>query len=134
MSDRRSRIVMSPEPLQYDRPTSSEHPPGSGGTVAVVSCLTFHEIGDVERKADGLVEALRVMRPGGRYVFLDLFGDPAFYPSVEDVREAIGRAGASIVEFGSLAGALPLPFPLRHPKVLGHAMLIVGSKPPAATS
>jgi len=66
-------------------------------------------------------------------LFLDLFGDPAFYPSIEDVREAIGRAGALIVEFGSLAETLPLPFPVRHPKVLGHAMLIVGTKPGIAS-
>ena len=103
-----------------------------GSFDAVVSCLTFHEIGDVERKSDGVVEALRVLRPGGRYVFLDLFADPAYYPSIEDVREAIGRAGAMIVEFGSLADSLPLPFPVRHPKVLGHAMLIVGTKPDIA--
>src|SRR6186997_328116 len=95
----------------------------------VVSCLTFHEIGDVARKSDGAVEALRVLRPGGRYVFLDLFGDPAFYPSLDDVRDAIATAGGSIVEFSSLVTWLPLPFPLRHPKVLGHAMLIVGAKP-----
>jgi SAM-dependent methyltransferase len=95
---------------------------------AVVSCLTFHEIGDVERKSDGVVEALRVLRPGGRYVFVDLFGDRAFYSSIDGIREAIVSAGASILEFGSLADSLPLPFPLRHPKVLGHAMLIVGTK------
>jgi SAM-dependent methyltransferase len=99
-----------------------------GSFDTVVSCLTFHEIGDLERKSDGMVEALRVLRPGGRYVFLDLFGDPAFYPSADHVREAIRGAGASIVEFDSLAESLPLPFPLRHPKVLGHAMLIVGRK------
>jgi hypothetical protein len=46
-------------------------------------------------------------------------GDRTFYPSIEDVREAIGRAGASIVEFGSLADSLARSFPLRHPKVLG---------------
>jgi len=39
-----------------------------GSFDAVVSCLTFHEIGGVERKSDGVVEALRVLRPGGRYV------------------------------------------------------------------
>jgi SAM-dependent methyltransferase len=99
-----------------------------GSFDAVVSCLTFHEIGDVRRKSDGLVEALRVLRPGGRYVFLDLFGDPAFYPSVDDVRTAIDQANGSIAEFGGLGDWLPLPFPLRHPKVLGHAMLVVGTK------
>jgi SAM-dependent methyltransferase len=98
---------------------------------AVVSCLTFHEIGDVQRKTDGVVEALRVVRPGGRFVFLDLFGDPAFYPTIDEVRDAIARAGGSIAEFGSLADSLPLPYPLRHPKVLGYAMLIVGRRRPA---
>ncbi|MGW3961510.1 class I SAM-dependent methyltransferase [Amycolatopsis sp. NPDC005003] len=100
-----------------------------GSFDVVVSCLTFHEIDDVERKSDGVAEALRVLPPGGRYVFLDLFGDPAFYPSLDDVRDAVGKAGASIAEFRSLADFLPLPFPLRHPKVLGHAMLIAGTKP-----
>lgn len=102
-----------------------------GSFDAVVSCLTFHEIRDVHRKSDGVVEALRVLRPGGRYVFLDLFGDPTYYPSTESVREAISRAGASIVAFDRLADLLPLPFPLRQPKVLGHAVLIVGTKPAA---
>jgi hypothetical protein len=92
-----------------------------GGAV-VTGCMTFDEIRDVERKADGVVEALRA---GGRYAFLDLFGDPAFYP--QDVREAIRGTGASIIESGRLADYLPLPFPLRHPKVLGHAVLIVGA-------
>jgi SAM-dependent methyltransferase len=103
-----------------------------GSFDVVVSCLTFHEIGDVQRKSDGVVEALRVLRPGGRYVFLDLFGDPGFYPSIDEVRQAIGTAGVSIAQFASLADCMPLPFPLRHPKVLGHAMLIVGTKPDMA--
>ncbi len=95
---------------------------------AVTSCLTFHEIGDGERKSDGVVEALRVLRPGGRFVFLDLFGDPAFYGSTDDVEKAIGGAGATAVEFSHLGDLLPLQFPTRHPKVLGYAMLIVGVK------
>jgi hypothetical protein len=76
-----------------------------------------------------VVEALRVLRSSGRYVFLDLFGDPAFCPPVERLREIIGQVGASIEEFVSLADLLPLPFPLRHPKVLGHAVVIVGTMP-----
>lgn len=94
--------------------------------------MTFHEIREARRKSDGVVEALRVLRPGGRYVFLDLFGDREFYPSIEDVREAVARAGVSITELGSLADSVPLPYPLRHPKVLRHAMLIVGTKPSGA--
>ncbi|SNS74452.1 Methyltransferase domain-containing protein [Asanoa hainanensis] len=100
----------------------------NGAFDAVVSCLTFHEIRDLAHAADGVVEALRVLRPGGRYVFLDLFGDSASYPSLNDVREAIGVADASVAELTSLADLVPLPYPLRHPKVLGHAMLVTGTK------
>ncbi|GIF46240.1 hypothetical protein Afe04nite_07790 [Asanoa ferruginea] len=100
-----------------------------GSFDVVVSCLTFHEVGDLESATGALVAALRVVGPGGRFAFLDLFGDPGHYPSPDGVREAIEGAGGTIEEFGGLADALPLPFPLRHPKVLGHALLVVGSRP-----
>jgi SAM-dependent methyltransferase len=95
----------------------------------VISCMTFHEIRELHRKSDAVVEALRVLRPGGRYVFLDLFADPSFYPSIDHIRQTISRAAASISDLHNLADLLPLPFPLRHPKVLGHAILIAGTKP-----
>ncbi|HEY3485151.1 MAG TPA: class I SAM-dependent methyltransferase [Ilumatobacteraceae bacterium] len=93
----------------------------------VVSCMTFHEIRDATSATAAVAEALRVLRPGGRFVFVDPFADPAYYPSTDDLRSVIDRAGASLTEFVALGDALPLPFPLRHPKVLGRAMLLVGT-------
>jgi SAM-dependent methyltransferase len=89
---------------------------------AVVSCMTFHEIKENADKTDGVAEALRVLRPGGTFVFLDLFGDRAFYPDPAKVRALAGA------DPRPLAGLMPLPFPLRHPKVLGHAMVVTGTK------
>ncbi len=94
----------------------------------VISCLTFHEVRDAADKSRVLVEALRVLRPGGRYVFLDLFADPGAFGSVQRVRTAIAEAGASVDEIGGLDTYLPLPFPLGGAKVLGHAMVITGGK------
>jgi SAM-dependent methyltransferase len=94
----------------------------------VVSCLTFHEVRAVADKSLVVAEALRVLRPGGRYVFLDLFADPAAFGSVERVRTAIARAGAGVDEIGRLDAQLPLPFPLGGAKELGHAMIISGVK------
>ncbi|WP_433360133.1 class I SAM-dependent methyltransferase [Actinoplanes sp. CA-142083] len=91
---------------------------------AVVSCMTFHEIRDFPDKSDGVAEALRVLRPGGSFVFLDLFGDRAFYPSRDRLLSLTGVPGRPLAEL------MPLPFPLRHPKVLGHAMLLAGELPP----
>jgi SAM-dependent methyltransferase len=94
----------------------------------VVSCLTFHEVRDVTDKSLVIVEALRVLRPGGRYVFLDLFADPGAFGSVQRVRMAITKAGAGVDEIGRLDTYLPLPFPLGGAKVLGQAMIIAGVK------
>jgi len=95
----------------------------------VVSCLTFHEVRDVTDKSLIIAEALRVLRPGGRYVFLDLFADPSAFGSVQRVRTAIAQAGASVDEIDRLDSRLPLPFPLAGAKVLGHAMIVSGVKP-----
>lgn len=84
----------------------------------VVSCMTFHEIIDNEVKTDGVREALRVLRPGGRFVFVDPFADPAYYPSADRV------PGTKT----PLSELIRLPFPLRHPKVLGRTMLAEGIK------
>jgi SAM-dependent methyltransferase len=94
----------------------------------VISCLTFHEVRDVADKSLVVAEALRVLRPGGRYVFLDLFADPGVFGSVERVRTAITEAGAEVEEIDRLDTHLPLPFPLGGAKVLGHAMIVSGSK------
>jgi len=94
----------------------------------VVSCMTFHEVRDATSATAVVAEALRVLCPGGRFVFVDPFADVAYYSSIDDVRGVIERAGASISELVALGDALSLPFPLRHPKVLGRAMLVVGTR------
>jgi len=93
-----------------------------GGTFdVVVSCMTFHEITDNTHKIDGVREALRVLKPGGRFVFVDPFADPAYYP----YRSALPGTLTALREL------VPLPFPLGHPKVLGRTMLAEGTKPQA---
>jgi ubiquinone/menaquinone biosynthesis C-methylase UbiE len=96
----------------------------------VVSCMTFHEVRDVTDKSLVIAEALRVLRPGGRYVFLDLFADPGTFGSAQQVRMAITQAGAAVDEISQLGAHLPLPFPLGGAKMLGQAMVISGVKPP----
>jgi len=92
----------------------------------VVSCLTFHEVRDGPHPTDAIVETLRVLRPGGRFVFLDLFTSAEHFVSIQHVRDAITRADASITRETSLHELLPLPYPLRQGKILGHAVLLAG--------
>jgi len=45
----------------------------------VVSCLTFHEVEDTPNKIDVIQEALRVLKSGGQFIFLDLFLDEKIF-------------------------------------------------------
>lgn len=94
----------------------------------VVSCLTFHEVRDIADKTLCLCEALRVLRPGGTFVLLDLFSDPGPYPRQELIEQRLETAGAAVHLDGHVSALLPLPFPLNGKRVLKHARLIVGEK------
>ena len=45
----------------------------------VVSNLTFHEVKLVKRKSDVMREALRLLKPGGSFAFIDYFYDDRYY-------------------------------------------------------
>jgi SAM-dependent methyltransferase len=124
--DRNARLEGVAGRVAFDKQNAAALALPAGSVDAVVSCMTFHEITSLRDKSDGVAEALRVLRPGGAFVFLDLFGDPAFYPSADRLRSLAGA------DPRPLASLMRLPFPLRHPKVLGHAMLLAGELPPQA--
>ncbi len=94
----------------------------------VVSCLTFHEVRDVADKTVSVTEALRVLAPGGRFAFVDLFDDPKLYAGREHVLEVIARNGGEIESARSLSEVLELRFPLNLAKVLKYAVLVSGTK------
>ncbi len=93
-----------------------------------VSCLTFHEVQDVENKTDSLKEALRILKKGGGFVFFDLFGDRKFYPSLDKVRAVLESSGARGISIEPLSRYMDLAFPINTGKVLKHAFLITGEK------
>jgi ubiquinone/menaquinone biosynthesis C-methylase UbiE len=92
----------------------------------VLSCLTFHEVRDESDKLNIIREALRIVKPGGYYAFLDLFEDQHFYPSLGDVRSTIEQSGCTITIDKSLSELMALPFPLNGKKALRYARLIAG--------
>ena len=114
--------------LQFLHGSASRLPFADGDFRRVVSCLTFHEVRDVADKTVSVAEALRVLEPGGRFAFVDLFDDPGYYGGRQTVLRTIERAGGQIESTTSLAELLELRFPLTLAKVLKYAVLVTGTK------
>lgn len=95
---------------------------------AVVSNLTFHEVKSAPQKREVVHEALRILRPGGKFAFVDYFYDSQYYGPVTELEVSLHRQDLAKVEFKRLSEILPLPWPLRHPKIFGKVGVIYGQK------
>ncbi len=95
---------------------------------AVVSNLTFHEVRSVPDKKGVVGEALRVLKPGGRFVFVDYFYAEKYYGKALDFEAFLRRQGLAQVELKPLHAVLAYPRLLRHPKALGRVGILMGVK------
>jgi ubiquinone/menaquinone biosynthesis C-methylase UbiE len=94
----------------------------------VVSCLTFHEVKDSRNKTDVMKEALRVIKPGGTFVFMDLFLDENTFGKKTELVADLTMHGVVELKEYKLTDILPLPKILWNKKVLGNAMVLSGKK------
>ncbi|HDX9610851.1 TPA: class I SAM-dependent methyltransferase [Bacillus toyonensis] len=94
----------------------------------IVSCLTFHEVEGKENKTEVVKEALRVLKPGGKFVFLDLFMDEKIFGDERDLLNELKKHGVSELNGYKLAEEIKLPKLLLNKKVLGNAMILNGKK------
>lgn len=94
----------------------------------VVSCLTFHEVKDMRNKTEVIKEALRVLKPGGEFIFLDLFMDEKIFGDTEELLNDLKKLDISKLNNYKLAEEMELPKLLLNKKVLGNAMILSGRK------
>ncbi|MDQ1143928.1 SAM-dependent methyltransferase [Bacillus sp. SORGH_AS 510] len=94
----------------------------------IVSCLTFHEVKDRQNKTEVIKEALRVLKPGGQFVFLDLFMDKKIFGDQKELLYDLKKDGVSELTTYKLANVMELPKFLLNKKVLGNAMIMIGKK------
>jgi len=118
--------------LQFLHGSASRLPFADGDFKRVVSSLTFHEVRDVEVKTVSVAEALRVLEPGGRFAFVDLFDDARLYDGRDQVLQVIVSAGGEVDCSRRLSEILDLRFPMNLAKVLKYAVLVSGTKSLAA--
>jgi hypothetical protein len=90
--------------------------------------MTFHEVRDVTDKTISVGEALRALKPGGRFAFVDLFDDPKLYAGRSHALKVIASNGGEIASARSLSEVLDLRFPLNLAQVLKYAVVVSGTK------
>ena len=94
----------------------------------VVSNLTFHEVKLVKHKSDVMREALRLVKPGGSFAFIDYFYEERYYGDNDSFELLLGKLKLEQVELKRLQDVLVFPGLLRHPRALGKIGLIYGKK------
>jgi SAM-dependent methyltransferase len=93
-----------------------------------ISNLTFHEVESVADKRAVVREALRVVKPGGTFAFVDYFYVEKYYGKAAEFESYLRTLKLLQFEYKPLRDMLPLPVLLRHPKILGKVGIIYGRK------
>jgi len=94
----------------------------------IVSNLTFHEVKSVADKGEVVREALRVLKPGGVFAFVDYFYEPRFYGPPAEFEARLQNLGLAQLTMQPLQEVLAIPTLLQHPKALGRVGLLAGRK------
>lgn len=114
--------------IDFLKASAAELPLQDGEFDKVVSCLTFHEVKDTSDKIEVIKEALRVLKPGGEFIFLDLFMDEKIFGDTEELLNHLKKLDISILNSYKLTEEMKLPKLLLNKKVLGNAMILSGRK------
>jgi ubiquinone/menaquinone biosynthesis C-methylase UbiE len=93
-----------------------------------ISNLTFHEVKSVPDKKLVLQEALRVVKSGGSFSFIDYFFDEKYYGTASEFEQFLIDLNLTQFEHKRLQDVIVLPTLLKHPKILGKVGIIFGKK------
>ena len=94
----------------------------------VVSNLTFHEVRSAEDKREVVREALRVVKDGGRFAFVDYFYNAKIYGTEAEFEDYLRGLNLAHFEIKRLGEVIELSLLLRHPRILGQAGILYGRK------
>jgi SAM-dependent methyltransferase len=114
--------------VKFEKASASALPFDDERFDAVVSSFVFHAVLDAKDKRDVVQEALRVVKKGGTFAFLDPFLNNRVYGDFEDLLQTIRLWGVSRVEFVDTGGASFIPSALRLPFALGTSGILHGRK------
>ena len=116
------------ERIKFIRGDAAELPFKDGEFDAAVSNFVFHEVGSQPDKKLLVKEALRVVKPGGGFVFHDLFYRAGTYGSTSALEEYLRELGAADIRMKKTAGEIDMPEYLRGKIFLATGGMIYGTK------
>lgn len=93
-----------------------------------ISNLTFHEVKSVPDKKLVLQEALRVVKSGSSFSFVDYFFDEKYYGTASEFEQFLKDLNLMQFEQKRLQDVIVLPTLLKHPKIFGKVGIIFGKK------
>ena len=93
-----------------------------------VSNMVFHEVTDTMDKRALILEALRVLRKGGVFVFQDLFLIEPYFGKIDDLIVYLKENGVEEVHFEDTSEAPFIPRALKLPFMLGTVGILRGVK------
>ena len=93
-----------------------------------ISNLTFHEVKSVTDKKLVVQEALRVVKLGGNFSFVDYFFDEKYYGKESEFDQFLKGLNLKHYKLKRLQDVIALPAMLKHPKILGKVGIIFGNK------
>jgi SAM-dependent methyltransferase len=116
------------ERIQFKKANATKLPFEDGTFDVVTSHFVFHEVLDAPDKREVIREALRVLRPGGKFSFQDPFLNTKIYGEIPDLLETLRGWGIQEVRFQDTRESFHIPVLLRHPSVLGAIGILYGTK------
>lgn len=89
MCEKNAQIEGVGQRVSFQKSTASKLPFPDGCFEAAASNLTFHEVADARNKREVIQEALRVVKPGGKFAFQDLFLIEREFGRMDDLLQTI---------------------------------------------
>ena len=113
--------------VEFQKANAVSLPFKDGSFELVISNFVFHEAGSRDKK-EVLKEALRMVKPGGHFVFQDLFLVNRFYGKPDELLETVRSWGIQDVRLTDTSKLDFIPKALKLPFMVGSIGILYGTK------
>jgi SAM-dependent methyltransferase len=126
--EKNAKVVGVADRVTFQKASAANLPFEDGAFDVVISNFVFHEVQEAGDKRDVLKEALRVVKPGGTFVFQDLFMVRKIYGEPEELLETVRLCGIREVHLVDTSKSAFIPGALKLPFMVGSIGIIYGTK------